>query len=89
MRKVWKPATCISISLAILPILPRCLEYITKISHKHVNNNHKKLKYNQFKELTEINQELETLLFSKTKQAFDKRSFEEIGEILKNKHRFI
>ncbi len=70
--------------LGYLTDITQCLEYITKISHKHINNNHKKLKYNQFKELTEINQELETL-FRHTKQAFDKRSFEEIGEILKSK----
>ena len=60
------------------------IEYITKISHKHVNNNHKKLKYNQVKDLTEINSDLEKLL-SSTKQAYDNRSFEEIGQILDKK----
>ena len=44
----------------------------------------KKLKYNQVKELTEINQELESLL-GRSKQAFDIRSFEEIGKILQQK----
>lgn len=70
--------------LGYLTDITQSLEYITKISHKHVNNNHKKLKYNQFKELTEINQQLD-VLFTKTKQAFDNRSFEEIGEIIKSK----
>lgn len=70
--------------LGYLTDITQSLEYITKISHKHVNNNHKKLKYNQFKELTEINQELDTL-FRRTKQAFDNRSFEEIGDILNSK----
>ncbi|MGI9547174.1 MAG: inorganic phosphate transporter [Flavobacteriaceae bacterium] len=70
--------------LGHLTDITQSLEYITKISHKHINNNHKKLKYNQFKELTEINQQLETL-FSRTKHAFDERSFEEIGEIIKSK----
>ncbi len=70
--------------LDYLTDVTQSLEYITKISHKHVNNNHKKLKYNQIKELTEINQDLDGLL-SRTKQAFDNRSFEEIGEILSQK----
>lgn len=72
--------------LSYLTDITQSLEYITKISHKHVNNNHKKLKFNQVKELTEINLELESL-FGKTKQAFDNGSYEEIGEILAQKER--
>jgi len=70
--------------LGYLTDIAQSLEYITKISHKHVNNNHKKLKYNQVKELSEINMELESLL-NRSKQAFDNRSFEEIGVILNSK----
>ena len=70
--------------LGYLTDIAQSLEYITKITHKHVNNNHKKLKYNQVKELTEINQEMESLL-GRSKQAFDNRSFEEIGRILQQK----
>jgi phosphate/sulfate permease len=70
--------------LGYLTDITQSLEYITKITHKHVNNNHKKLKYNQVKELTEINQEMESLL-NRSKQAFDNRSFEEIGKILQHK----
>ncbi|MBT8223547.1 MAG: inorganic phosphate transporter, partial [Eudoraea sp.] len=70
--------------LDYLTDMTQSLEYITKISHKHVNNHHKKLKYNQIKELSEINKALESLL-SRSKQAFDKRSFEEIGLILSQK----
>ena len=70
--------------LGYLTDIAQSLEYITKITHKHVNNNHKKLKYNQVKELTEINQELESLL-DRSKLAFDNRSFEEIGKILQLK----
>lgn len=70
--------------LGYLTDITQSLEYITKITHKHVNNNHKKLKYNQIKELTEINQEMESLL-GRSKQAFDNRSFEEIGKILQEK----
>ncbi|MBT8236690.1 MAG: inorganic phosphate transporter, partial [Bacteroidia bacterium] len=70
--------------LGYLTDFTQSIEYITKISHKHVNNNHKKLKYNQVKDLTEINSDLEKLL-SSTKQAYDNRSFEEIGLILDKK----
>jgi phosphate/sulfate permease len=70
--------------LGYLTDIAQSLEYITKITHKHVNNNHKKLKYNQVKELTEINQEMESLL-GRSKLAFDNRSFEEIGKILQQK----
>ena len=70
--------------LGYLQDMAQSLEYITKISHKHINNNHKKLKYNQIKELKEIDAELETIL-SDTKKAFDNRSFEEIGAVLESK----
>jgi phosphate/sulfate permease len=72
--------------LGYLTDITQSLDYITKISHKHVNNNHKKLKYNQIKELKLIDNELEILL-SKTKNAFDNRSFEEIGVLLNNKQK--
>ena len=70
--------------LGYLTDFTQSIEYITKISHKHVNNNHKKLKYNQVKDLTEINADLEKLL-SNTKKAYDNRSFEEMGLILDKK----
>jgi len=72
--------------LGYLQDMAQSLEYITKISHKHINNNHKKLKYNQVKELKEIDQELESIL-NDTKKAFDNKSFEEIGIVLKNKQK--
>jgi Na+/phosphate symporter len=70
--------------LGYLTDIAQSLEYITKITHKHVNNNHKKLKYNQVKELTEINHELDSLL-GRSKKAFDNRSFEEIRQVLARK----
>ncbi len=70
--------------LGYLTDITQSLDYIAKICHKHVNNNHSKLKYNQIKELKQINQELEAL-FNNTKEAFDNRSFEEIGNLLRNR----
>ena len=37
--------------LGYLTDITQSLDYIGKVSHKHINNNHKKLKYNQIKEL--------------------------------------
>lgn len=64
--------------------ISQSLEYIGKVSHKHVNNNHKKLKYNQIKELKQIDIKLAEIL-DNTYHAFEERSFEKIGNILNNK----
>lgn len=71
--------------LGYLQDMAQSLEYISKVSHKHIHNNHKKLKYNQIKELKEIDAKLESV-FNATKMAFDTKSFEQIGVILKNKN---
>ncbi|WP_228237893.1 inorganic phosphate transporter [Allomuricauda sp. M10] len=64
--------------------MSQSLEYIGKVSFNHVHNNHKKLKYNQIKELKEIDQKLEEI-FDKTQKAFEERSFQQIGAILSTK----
>ena len=60
------------------------LEYISNASHKHVNNQHKKLKFSQIKELKDLDTKLEEL-FSEAQSAFDSLSFEEIGRVLYKK----
>lgn len=70
--------------LGYLTDITQSLEHIGKVSHKHVHNNHKKLKYNQIKELKEIDHALEEI-FDQTKNAFDERSFEQIGKIIGRK----
>ncbi|CDF77869.1 phosphate transporter family protein [Formosa agariphila KMM 3901] len=70
--------------LGYLQDISQSLEYISKVSYKHVNNNHKKLKFNQIKELKQIDKSLEEL-FKNTRIAFEKSSFEEIGNILSTK----
>ncbi|MDX1363865.1 inorganic phosphate transporter [Arenibacter latericius] len=70
--------------LGYLQDMAQSLEYLSKISHKHINNNHKKLKYNQIKEIKEIDQKLD-LLLSETKEAFETRNFTKIGSILGSK----
>ena len=58
------------------------LEYISKVTFKHINNNHKALTFNQIRELKEISLQLETL-FERTKFAFSKNNFKEISSILR------
>ncbi|MDC9723121.1 MAG: inorganic phosphate transporter [Urechidicola sp.] len=58
--------------------------FISKVSHKHINNNHKALKVNQSKELKQIDKELGDL-FTKTRAAFDLRAFDQISILLEEK----
>ena len=60
------------IILGYLTDMVKSLDYISKASHKHVNNNHKALKFNQIRDLQEVNKYLEAYLI-------------EIEEIIKNK----
>ncbi len=70
--------------LGYLQDMTQSLEYVSKISHKHINNNHKKLKFSQIKELQELDDKIE-ILFLDTQEAFNSRSFEQIGFILNEK----
>ncbi|MBU2950564.1 inorganic phosphate transporter [Tamlana agarivorans] len=70
--------------LGYLQDMTQSLEYISKAIHKHVNNNHKKLKFNQIKELKEVDVILDKL-FNDTKTVFDTQSFNQISDILKRK----
>jgi len=70
--------------LSHLQDMSQSLEYISKVCHKHINNNHKKLKFNQIKELKEIDDKLETL-FSDMETAFKSGTFEDIGNIINEK----
>ncbi len=70
--------------LSHLHDLAESLEYISSISYKHVNNNHKKLKFTQIKELKEIDAVLEQL-FKDAKEAFESESFEKIAFVLNKK----
>ena len=71
--------------LGYLQDMTQSLTYITKVSHKHVNNNHKKLKFNQIKELSQINDSIQHL-FSEAMNAFNSQSFEKIESIVNSKN---
>lgn len=70
--------------LGYLQDMIQSLEYIAKVTYKHVNNNHKKLKNNQIKDLDQIEAKLAEV-FEKLKAAFDAQSFDEIQGVLKSK----
>jgi len=71
--------------LGYLQDMTQSLTYITKVSHKHVHNNHKKLKFNQIKELSQINDAIQQL-FSEAIEVYKSQSFEKIGTIIEKKN---
>lgn len=70
--------------LDYLTDMAQSLEYISRTSHKHINNNHKKLKFTQIKELKDLDVTMEKL-FGETKEAFSSYSFEKIAQVLKHR----
>ena len=70
--------------LGYLHDMSQSLEYITKVCYKHVNNNHKKLKFSQYKELKEVYLRFEAF-FEDIKTVFDNRSFDKLGHIIETK----
>lgn len=72
------------IILGYLTDVVQSLEYISKVSYKHVNNNHKGLRFNQIKDLQEIDRHLEELL-NEIEDIFQKREFHRIGKVLENR----
>ena len=72
------------IVLGYLTDMVQSLDYISKASHKHVNNNHRALRFNQIKDLQEINQYLKTL-FDDIELMFHNKEFDRIEDILSRK----
>ena len=73
--------------LSYLQDITQSLEFIVRATNKHVNNNHKKLKLSQIKELKEVESAL-LIVFDNTQKAFEAKSFEGIADILNNKETF-
>lgn len=72
------------IILGYLTDVVQSLEFISKASYKHVNNNHKALRFNQIKDLQEIDRHLEEL-FNEIEDIFHKKEFQRIGKVLENR----
>jgi len=74
--------------LTQLQNITESLQYISKITYKHVNNNHKLLTYNQIKELLEINSKCSTF-YDDIKNLFSLSNFGELNSVLERKQEFI
>lgn len=72
------------IILGYLTDVVQSLDFISKASYKHINNNHKALRFNQIKDLQEVDRHLEDLL-NEIEDIFDKKEFERIGHVLSKK----
>ncbi|MFT5230194.1 MAG: phosphate/sulfate permease [Planctomycetota bacterium] len=70
--------------LAYLTDIAQSLEYISKKSYKHINNNHKKLRFSQIKDLQEIDDKLSSML-TEIVEVFDSGKFERISYVLSRK----
>jgi hypothetical protein len=69
------------IILSYLQDMGQSLEFIAKISYKHVNNNHKALRFNQIKDLQEIDDSFAHLL-NEVETIFINREFEKLESIV-------
>ena len=72
--------------LGYLQDVTQSIEYISRTSYNHVNNNHKNLKRAQIKDLKKINDELQ-FLFDQIATDFSEKTFNNIPEILEAKQR--
>lgn len=75
-------------ALSYLQDMTQSLEYIAKASYKHVNNNHKKLRFNQIKDLKETDIFIDEL-FTEIKTIFDTKSYDQLTKIIMNKGELI
>jgi len=72
------------IVLGHLTDITQALEYIAKASYKHVNNNHRPLRFKQIKDLQEIDNSLAVLL-DEIYDIFKERDIEKIRKVLDKK----
>ena len=73
--------------LNYLEDMTQSLEYISKAGYKHVNNNHKKLRFNQIKDLKETDVYIDDL-FSKVTRVFENKDYSGLTPLIINKHEF-
>lgn len=74
--------------LGYLQDMVQSIDFITNSSFLHVNNNHKKLKFNQIRDLKTIDVQLQTLL-NNLEESFRTEDFTKLDEILKQKNVFL
>ena len=74
--------------LGSLQDITQSIEYISKITHKHINNNHRKLTLNQIRDLLEI-EKVMSELFETVSSTFKNKSFNDIETINLTKNKTI
>lgn len=74
--------------LGLLEDLSQSLELISRNGYTHVNNNHKKLKYTQIKELKDLDIHIEKL-FDDTAEIFSNRTFKQIAPVLATRDTYL
>jgi len=74
------------IILGYLQDVTQSLDFLSKASYKHVRNNHKALRFNQIKDLQDIDTSLDNLL-NEIETIFNNREFEKLGDILSRKQK--
>jgi hypothetical protein len=74
--------------LGYLQDMVQSIEFITSNSHSHVDNNHKKLKFNQIRDLKTVDTQLQEL-FSRLEESFNSEDFSKLDIILKDKNVFL
>jgi phosphate/sulfate permease len=75
-------------ALSYLQDMTQSLEYISKAGYKHVHNNHKKLRFNQIKDLKQTDQYMEKL-FSEIEIIFKTKNFRELTKLLMDKEELL
>ena len=68
--------------------MTQSLEYISKAGYKHVHNNHKRLRFNQIKDLKETESYVEDL-FKSIQDIFENKRFEKLTPLLMNKQELL
>jgi phosphate/sulfate permease len=74
------------IILGYLQDVGQSLDFLSKASYKHVNNNHKALRFNQIKDLQDIDNSFKELL-DEIETIFNEREFEKLGPIISRKNK--
>ncbi|MGY5351771.1 inorganic phosphate transporter [Wenyingzhuangia sp. IMCC45533] len=76
------------VALEYVQDVAQSVEYISKISFQHVNNNHKKLKKEQIKDLTKTEEQL-SLIFDQMMVFFESNDFGKLSSIISNKQNLL
>ena len=70
--------------LAYMQDIAESLQYISKITYKHINNNHTDLTFNQIRELQEIDSELNNL-YNEIQFIFSNENLKELNKVIDKK----